>query len=807
MNLATGWLERQRTPSRSPGLISVSEARKLADRARSDTAARMQSIVSAYYTATGSGGVMPEREYWQLVDAYKSWVYTCIDKISKSIAMIPLRLYVYRSKQTGKVVRDTQWKSLYRTLRTDGERQYFLKSAKMEKEEILNHPFLELINRPNDLMTRFSLWYNTGVRLELGGLCGWLKVRDGLKVTRQIYPLPLTKYAKLRAKVKATVELEYWEYQDGDVYQKFLPEDVFVMIYPHPASPFQGMSPLMAQIYPYDIDLFLMQQQRALFQHGATPGLNLHTDQYLQPHQVDELKEEIDEQYAGALQAGGTLITHSGLKGQMLGRTGRDNMIDIVERFARDKLITSFDLSPGKIGLVEDVNRANMLGLDRTFIHECLRPKCMLVEEAIETFFLSDYDKGLTCDFELPATEDQELELKAMETRLKYFVTNVDQERQRLGMEEVEWGKKPWIPYTMAQPGTEATKPAKPPILPSKGAKMLDLNYWTDERKDIYWKVFVSKSEKLEQMFLRPMKVHFKMQVEEVVRRLEREGKKILGQYAGWSRQKVQEHLKANRDKIRVINIDKREEKRKLKETFLPIVKTIMKEQGDDRISDLTNNVKELIVSCDCGKQIRVKEIPSPLLHDYRDDMDVLWCPNCHKRHTSEEYEEKAVTIEFNVDDPRVVEWLGSRMRTFSDAVSGTTFDEIEAILWEGFSEGLSIAEITGTLREKFDSWDEYRAPLIARTETLSAMSLADLESVRQMGLEDELLKHWMSARDNRCRPTHAAADAKYSQQGIAVDEDFEVGADRMPCPGNGSLPEENINCRCVPYFTQVGEE
>ena len=40
-----------------------------------------------------------ERNYLQLVDAYKSWVYTCIDKIAKSIAMIPVNLFIYRIRR------------------------------------------------------------------------------------------------------------------------------------------------------------------------------------------------------------------------------------------------------------------------------------------------------------------------------------------------------------------------------------------------------------------------------------------------------------------------------------------------------------------------------------------------------------------------------------------------------------------------------------------------------------------------------------------------------------------------------------
>jgi hypothetical protein len=111
----------------------------------------------------------------------------------------------------------------------------------------------------------------------------------------------------------------------------------------------------MAQTYPYDIDLFLMQQQRSLFENMATTGLHLWTEQSLKKPQITELKEIIDDQFAGALKAGKTLITHSGLRSERMGQTARENMIDEVARYAREKLITAYDLSEGKLGLIQDV--------------------------------------------------------------------------------------------------------------------------------------------------------------------------------------------------------------------------------------------------------------------------------------------------------------------------------------------------------------------------------------------------------------------------------------------------------------------
>lgn len=726
------------------GLTRTSEAEKKLEEAKAQSTA----IIGSYYTVSKMA-IPQEKEYSQLVDAYKSWVYTCIDKIAKAVAMIPLKLYVYR--KDGKKVVSPSFRHALKMIPTAGERKIFLKEIGTEREEITDHPFIELIHHPNGFMTRFMLWYETLVRLELGGLCGWLMVRNGLQIPKEIWPLPLTKFARLRPKVSPKLVLEYWDYQDGEVNQRFKPEEVLAIKYPHPASPFQAMSPLMAQTYPYDIDLFLMQQQRALFEHGAMPGLHLTTEQKLPKELVKELREQINEQFAGAIKSGETLITHSGLKAEKLGMTGREAMIKEVERFARQKLVTAYDLSEGKLGLVEDVNRANMEALNETFIQECLRPKCMMIEEVLETFLLPVYDQGLTCDFELPDYGDKAFKLLERKTNLDTMYSTINEERAQEGKEPVPWGDKPWASFTLSQVGSDV---GKVPL--GKSAKAMDNDFWTDERKDIAWKLFVRKSEKLEQIFLGPLRHYFKTQADEVIKRLDREGKKIIGQYQGWSRQKVEQHIKSNKA-IEDINIEKAEEEKRLLTTFTPIVKVIMKEIGDARIRDLLESIK-------------------------------------------------LAKIDFDVNDPAVLKWIGARMKRFSKEVTGTSFDEIEAILKVGFSEGQPVATIADTLREKFDSWDKYRAPLISRTETISAMNEADLESVRQTGLDEKLLKHWLTAGDERVRESHQKAGDDY-QDGIDIDEDFVVGADKMEAPGGGTDPGENINCRCTLYYTEIAKE
>ncbi len=154
----------------------------------------------------------------------------------------------------------------------------------------------------------------------------------------------------------------------------------------------------------------------------------------------------------------------------------------------------------------------------------------------------------------------------------------------------------------------------------------------------------------------------------------------------------------------------------------------------------------------------------------------------------------------FNVNDPGVQAALGDRLDQFSRQISGTSFDAVDRILRAGFAEGEPLPVIADTLRKTFDSWDKYRAPLIARTEVVSAANEASVAAVRRADFRDDVKKVWLTAQDEAVRRTHAEAGAKYAK-GIPVTQKFVVGGDPMDAPGGGKKASENVNCRCTVVF------
>jgi hypothetical protein len=130
--------------------------------------------------------------------------------------------------------------------------------------------------------------------------------------------------------------------------------------------------------------------------------------------------------------------------------------------------------------------------------------------------------------------------------------------------------------------------------------------------------------------------------------------------------------------------------------------------------------------------------------------------------------------------------------------ISDTTEDQIRQAINAGVAEGLSLPQIAAEIRARAPQIASVRSAVIARTETHSAAMWAQVEAVRETGLE--LRKEWVAAQDERTRIDHSSADGQI----VGFDESFEIGGELLAFPGDPNGSAENIiNCRCVMNFVE----
>lgn len=95
-------------------------------------------------------------------------------------------------------------------------------------------------------------------------------------------------------------------------------------------------------------------------------------------------------------------------------------------------------------------------------------------------------------------------------------------------------------------------------------------------------------------------------------------------------------------------------------------------------------------------------------------------------------------------------------------------------------------------LRSQFSQYSKYQAERVIRTESTRAANFALETSAKTLYSENDLTKRWMTAMDGREREAHRAANG----QTVKMNENFIVGGEEMPRPGEGSA-KNVVNCRC----------
>lgn len=151
--------------------------------------------------------------------------------------------------------------------------------------------------------------------------------------------------------------------------------------------------------------------------------------------------------------------------------------------------------------------------------------------------------------------------------------------------------------------------------------------------------------------------------------------------------------------------------------------------------------------------------------------------------------------FKFGIRNEQALEALRKYAASKIKGIVDTTRDQVKDVLVKAFDEGVAVNEVALRLNEKFDEINSGRAMTIARTETLTAVSMGREEKREEFKREfpDKTLKKlWVSAKDDRVRDSHVELDGEVRN----LDEEFKEGL-RFPRDPNGEAAEV-INCRCT---------
>ncbi len=145
--------------------------------------------------------------------------------------------------------------------------------------------------------------------------------------------------------------------------------------------------------------------------------------------------------------------------------------------------------------------------------------------------------------------------------------------------------------------------------------------------------------------------------------------------------------------------------------------------------------------------------------------------------------------------------WVQTTTAQKVTQINGATKRAIQKRIQKGVDAGMGYKEIATSVRKLKGITTNYRAGMIARTETHGAFNYATDKAVEGTGRS--YTRVWSSSLDSRTRAAHLRANRQRRKQGVP----FDVWSEHLMFPGDpGGSAKNIINCRCaLTYSRRMG--
>ena len=386
-----------------------------------------------------------------LIRNYRSWVYIAGHRNAVAVASSTLRLYITRTT-SGRFTRAVPTERR-RYLERQADLAPYLKQA-TGIEEVIEHPFLDLMKNVNRRINQFDMWEVTEGFLETTGNAFWYIVDDGMQIPQMIELLSPA-YMKVLLDESGKVRGYLWEKDT----QKILleAEDVIHFMIPSLENPFWGMAPMEAVATAVNINKNMGLYEESIFRNmGRLEGF-FTTAERINDTEFERLKNEIAESMKGVENAGRTPLLDQGLDYKQFGFTPRELGYLQGRRVTREEIINAYDQTAA---LYESSsNRATSETATVLWTKYGIRPRLTRLQQKLNEQLMPRYQDRLFVAFDDPVPEDKEFRLEEIKTRLGSWYSSVNQERALDGKEPVDWGNVPLAPINIlplgAAPATQ----------------------------------------------------------------------------------------------------------------------------------------------------------------------------------------------------------------------------------------------------------------------------------------------------------------------------------------------------------------
>lgn len=611
-----------------------------------------------------------------------------------------------------------------------------------------NHPLNKIVERPNQFQDYFSWMYWLVVDLTItGNSINWVQ-----SISNKIIPLPAENMSidfDQNGAVRAYVSREY--YGEGELYThsnvtSFRPEQIIHIKRPNPSSLLWGMSPFIPGNKSVLFNRYSSEYLNNFYIKGATPGFALEMGEEANEKVAMRLLRSFEMAYTGRRNQRRTLVLPKGVSLKPVTTSIGDQQLTTLVDKNRETIIALLKVPKHELGL----QGAGSLGSNeyntalKNFWAATLLPTQKMIAGALNLYYKRFLGEDHYFEFDnsdvdvLQENKDTTAVLaeKMLKTHTLNEVRSLVYNLPPLDGGDVVAGfNQPQFQFPMPSLSLPTAPRQEVPLLAEP-----------------------------------PVKAKFKTS----------RVKSIMAE----STRKIDEDLKKNISDIQAITL----------ETFSDMAVAMIKAVR----GDIGKAYKDL------DNKTELKRKLKKALSEF-DEKWVDGVKNILKTNIEQGYD-IAVNVPWNAVDQQQIDALRSRnskkrldilesrlFDTFENMNKSTTEDVIN-MLGDMSEENASIDDMTKAIQDKFSEFDKigYRADRIARTETLTALSIGQAAAMKDAAtVVPNLKKIWLTLDDDRVRDEHQALDGDV----VDWDKPFDNGLSFPRDPsGDGS---QTINCRC----------
>lgn len=276
------------------------------------------------------------------------------------------------------------------------------------RKEIVNHPIIDLWNKPNPFYTGRFFRMTVQQHIDLVGE-GVILLSTFAGIPYEMWPVRPDRIKPVKDPNQFLLGYIYCS-EDGEEVP-LDKENVIHIKLPNPADPFRGLGPVQSALMDLDSAKFSAQWNRNFFINGARPGGIIEVDHRMNDDEWYEFTSRWRSQHQGVANAHRVAVLENA-KWHDVNFSMTDMQFVELRTLSREMIREAYAFPKPMLGAVDDVNRANAAVGERVFGRWQIVPRCDLWKDIINFKLIPRFTGGekLELDYVNPVPIDHETE-------------------------------------------------------------------------------------------------------------------------------------------------------------------------------------------------------------------------------------------------------------------------------------------------------------------------------------------------------------------------------------------------------------